>query len=83
MSGNTRLRRRLHLAWEMKVNIVLGGNSHAVPCCRMKAPISQHCDDAIVHAMSKPLKQALFHHGTLCVDRNFHDYIALNAAGQF
>jgi hypothetical protein len=66
----------------MEVNIVLGWNRHTIPSCRMKMPIPQHCDDAIIHAMSKSLKKPFFHHGALCVNRDFHNYVTLNAAGQ-
>jgi hypothetical protein len=47
----------------------------------MKAPISQHRDDAIINSMAKPLKKPLFHYRALRVNSNFHDYIALDAAG--
>ena len=66
----------------MEVDIVLGWNRHAIPCCRMKAPVPQNRDDAIVNAMTKPLKKPFLYHRALRINRDFHDYIALDAAGQ-
>jgi len=65
------------------MNIMLGGNGHAVPSCRMKAPIPQHRNDAIIYTMSEALKKPFFHYRALCVNGDFHNYVALNTAGQF
>ena len=61
---------------------MLGWNGNAIPCCRMKAPVPQNSDDAIIHAMPKPLKKPFVHHRTLSINRDLHDYIALNSSGQ-
>jgi hypothetical protein len=66
----------------MEVHVVFGWNRYAIPCCRMKTPIPQDSNDAIVHTISKSLKKAFFYHCSLRVNCNFHDYVALDAAGQ-
>lgn len=64
------------------MHVVLGRNRYAIPCCRMKAPIPQNRDNAIINAMSKPLKEPLLYHSALCINRDFHDYIPLDTARQ-
>ena len=66
----------------MKVDIVLGWNRHAIPCCRMKAPVAQNRDDAIVDAMTKPLKKPFLYHSALRINRDFHDDVTLDTARQ-
>jgi hypothetical protein len=70
------------LTGKMEVNIVLRWDRHAIPSCRMKAPVTQNGYNTVIHALAKPLKKAFCHHRSLRVNRNFHDYIALNSARQ-
>ena len=49
---------------------------------RDETPVTQNRNDTIIHTMSQTLKKPLFDYGALRVNGDFHDYVALNAAGQ-
>ena len=59
---------------------MFGWNRHAVPCCRMKAPVPQNRDHAIVNAMTKTLKKPFLYYSALGINRDFHDYVALDTS---
>jgi hypothetical protein len=48
----------------------------------MKAPVPQNRDYPIVNAMTQTLKKPFSYHCALCVNCDFHNYVALNTAWQ-
>src|SRR5689334_13763232 len=66
----------------MKMHVILGWNRHAISSGGAVAPIPQHGDHTFIHSMPKPLEQSLRYDSTLRIDGNFHDHVALKAAGK-
>src|SRR5215471_5138992 len=64
----------------MKMDIVLGWDGHAITGGRMKRPVTQYRDHALIHARPQPLKQLLFHDGALRINGDLHDYVTLYAS---
>ena len=74
---------RADLAGEVKVDILLRRNGHAVHGGRAEAPVAQHRQHFVFNAVAKRLQDLGFGYVALGVDGDFYHHVADDASWYF
>src|SRR5205823_11728923 len=80
--GTREQRVQVRSAGEMEVDVLPGGNGHAVVGGGMEAPVVQRGNDALLNTVAQPLQNLHSGDVALGIDGDLNHNIALQAGGE-